>query len=137
MTASVRRPSSAMLNVEKVMRKRKRRLLDFALYAGIGLGVVAAVIAAANHGSDMHRTMRWAGFGIVTLILFGILVNDYRAQRKDIRTWKVLGGCFFVHVVIGSLLVSRIENIPPILFGVLYVVELPLLRAVVKRLLPN
>jgi multisubunit Na+/H+ antiporter MnhB subunit len=135
MTASARRPLT--LNVEKVMRKRKRRLLDFALYAGIGIGVVTAVITAASHGSDMHRTMRWAGFGTVTLILFGILVSDYRAQRKNLRMWMVLGGCFFVHVVIGSLLISRIENIPPILFGVLYVAELPLLRAVVKRLLPN
>ena len=51
--------------------------------------------------------------------------------------WAILGGCLLVHLVVGSLLISRIENIPPILFGVLYVVELPILRAVVERILPR
>jgi len=108
--------------------KTNKRYFDFILYILIGFGIVAVVGITATYNN--YRAFSWAVFGLVTLVLFGVLISGYSAYRKKPKLWAILAACLSVHLGLGILLITHIDRIQLVIFGVLYMLELPVLRTI-------
>jgi hypothetical protein len=115
------------------MRHKNRLLLDFVLYIVIAVGIVGLVGVTAAH--DDYRTFSLSVFGLVTVALFGVLINDYRAYRRRLRMWVIIAVCLLVHLSVGIAAILRAERIQLVAFGVAYIAELPVMRSLLEYFL--
>ncbi len=75
----------------------RARLRDFIWYVTISVVIVLAVVVAAICGLPEAEIMKWFGFVVFTLFLFGQFILSSREQWKRRAFWVITTTCFFIH----------------------------------------
>jgi hypothetical protein len=117
------------------------RVKDLLLYCGIGVAVAATAIVAgiyrARAGATSNLTVNWLGFAIMTALVFGNAIRNFKHLWAARKFWRLLILFVVAHVILGVLLLSRITNIGLIQFAVATPIEYFALMSFLKTFLKD
>jgi hypothetical protein len=112
---------------------------DLLIYVSIGLGLALTVILFAIHqaksGGTPDLPLKWMGFGVESLVVFGYVIRRFRAQWHETRYWFLLLIFAASHVLVGCAVLLRIEAVPVLYFGLILAPEFLMISALLERLL--
>ena len=99
----------------------KGRVLDFVVYIGIALGVLAVGLVYAEYSFRSGRTpqlpLRWIGLAGETAAVFGYVARAMRPYWRRGRFWTGFLAFFVAHLAICVPLLLKVEQ-----FGLLWFV---------------
>ena len=105
-------------------RSLKRRVLEFASYTVAGVAVVLGVIYYADHvPSEKAFPVRWVGFWLNNVVVFGYIIQWYRNLWLQTRYWMLLGGFVLLHFALYIPVLRTVQQWPLIWFACLDVLE--------------
>jgi hypothetical protein len=97
---------------------------DYVLFIGIAFGVVGIILVeafcVARYAINARDIAVPAGLLFLSLLMFGMLIRDYRAHLKAALFWWTIARIFIPHLAVGAALqhlhLLRVCNIPLALF---------------------
>ena len=96
-----------MGDASKVLRAVGRSFRDLAMYAGVSALIIAAIFGLFAAGMSWQTFVRWIGLGIVTSILFGYYLLEYRTSWRTARFWIVTLALLTSHFGLWIILIKR------------------------------
>ncbi len=98
------------------------KVKDLLLYCGIGILIAAAAILGGIYNAKArlpHEAItKWLGFGVMTAFVFGNGIRFSRRLWNRRIFWVALAGFAVLHLVVGVLVVSKVEKLGLLLFAV-------------------
>jgi len=120
-------------------RTMRMRLKDLLLYCSIGVLVAAVAILAgiyrARTGATSEMSGKWLGFAIMTTLVFGYAIRDYRSSWSAPKFWALVVLFSLPHFIAGFFVVSNLARLGLIHFAVVTPVEYFVLDAFLRRFL--
>ena len=101
-----------------------RRVVDFAAYTLICLGVAAIVIWSADRGVPREIVEKWGPLWAVTILLFGSVLVNRRHLASRVSFWAVLVGFLAVHLLVMVTLLQSVDDWKPIWWAPLFPIEM-------------
>jgi hypothetical protein len=118
-------------------RGRPGGVRDLLIYVAIGLGLVLGVIVFEIHqaktGGAPDLPLKWMGFGVESLVLFGYVFRRFRRHWQEARYWSLLSIFAAAHFLLGYAILVRIEAVPVLYFGLVLAPEFMLLSACLEH----
>ena len=114
--------------------KSARRFRDFVIYIGIGVALVAVVMAFASYEARSGRAttpfeLNGIGLAGTTAVVFGEIIRTNRRSWRKARFWCVLGAALVAQLGVGTLFLWDAPRLSTLIWGIV----LPLDYAVVER----
>jgi hypothetical protein len=82
---------------------RRKRVKDFVLYISISLLVTGTFIVMAASGLGETSFLRLVFLFFMSLVVFGLFIEQNRAQWKNNLFWTTTLICFAVHLTVWSV----------------------------------
>lgn len=89
------------------------------LFVAVGLGVVLFLYLHATFGVDPKS----AGPAVLSLVMFGLLVQHWKEYWRYAKYWAILGVTFIVHFAVVRVLGTHLPRFPLAIFGVAATLE--------------
>lgn len=134
-----------MKGIEKTASPRRdqgsHRLRDVLLYVIIGLSIGVMAFTLGVYQAETSRRpenlLKWAGFSIMTLLVFSWAVREHRPRSVNSQFYKLLGLFAVIHVVlwVSLLLRTTITSLFP--FIIATPLEYFLLSFILTRIRPS
>ena len=112
-----------------------RRIGQVALI-GVG-GVVAAallMVYADNRNNPLIPSGRWLGWAVQTVLIFVVLVRDYRPSWSKASFWITVLGLIGAHALAYAAAFSRVEQWRGLWFLPITLIEYPVLLTILDWL---
>ena len=117
------------------MRRLPRRILDFAVYIVIGLGLCAAALWYASNSDEggADRFAKWGGLAVNTLLLYGYVIKFSRGYLRRRSFWLPLTLLLIAHLGAFAVVLNRVEHWKVLWFIAMYPIEIPIIAAICWR----
>jgi hypothetical protein len=100
---------------------------DWLFYVVIAILMVGMIGAFAVHeadtGGSQSLPLKWMGFVGTTAIVFGYAIRACRPWWKTPKFWLLLTLSFMAHVGLGVFVLTRIDRVALLIYGLLGGVE--------------
>jgi hypothetical protein len=88
------------ISVKKSGAHARTRLHDLVWYVVISIVIILPVVVAAIYDLPEEQIMKWFGFVVFTMYLFGQFILKSRDQWKTRAFWVITGSCFLIHTTV-------------------------------------
>jgi hypothetical protein len=92
------------------MNRTSRRLVDYAAYTAIGLGVAILVLWSAETGVPRDTVEKWGPLTAVTMLLFGSVIVNRRHLLRRWAFWGVLFAFLVTHLFVLIALLNAVDR---------------------------
>jgi hypothetical protein len=120
-------------------QERSHRLRDLLAYSAIGSSLAALAILIGVHlaktGQKPENLIKWIGFAVMTLLVFGWAIRAFRSFWTNAKFWRLMVLFVMIHVALGVLLLLRTTIVSLLPFMVVTPLEYILLSACLLRFL--
>ncbi len=84
-----------------------KSLRDLAMYAGVSALIIAVVVALFAAGLSWQAFVKWIGFAIMTSVVFGYYLDEYRVSWRTPRFWDVTLALLTAHLGFWIIFIKR------------------------------
>ena len=101
-----------------------------ACFAFVGVCLFLLIYGETHWLPDRQMAL----MAIFTVVIFGAVISEFRRWGRNWRFWLALAGLFVLHVIACAVVWSRRVDWRTIHYGVLSLIEIPLLCTALDRL---